>query len=252
MPGGAGSIAEDHLQKQPADGYMILCVSGDLPINLLVGRTKYKLEDFVHVARVQQDIGTIMIRVGDERFTNLDEFIAYAQKTPVTIGGTGAAGLDEIAVAEFAKATGIQYRYVTYEAAGVMQAALLGGDIHAMHEEPGPAIGLIEAQKVKPIMILAERRIEGFEDVPAAGEWGFVPGGRIRGFLVRRGTPDHIVRELESAIKKAYESPEYQAWARERLLHLVPGWGGSAEYTEQTRQLIETYEEILTALGYIN
>ncbi len=252
MPGGAASIAEAYLQKQPADGYTILCVSGDLPINLLVGRTKYTVDDFVHVARVQQDVGTIMINPKDKRFTNLDEFIAYAKKTPVTIGGTGAAGLDEIAVSRFVKAAGIKVTYVPYERPGMMHAALLAGDIDAMHEEPGPVVALLDAQKVKPIIVFAKQRVEGFKDTPAAGERGWdITDGRIRGFLVRRGTPRHIVERLESAIKEAYESPEYKKWEREQYLHLVPGWGYGAEYTEQTLKLMKVYEEILRGLGLI-
>jgi tripartite-type tricarboxylate transporter receptor subunit TctC len=255
LPGGAGSIAEDYLLKQPADGYTILCTSGDLPINLLVGRNPNSFEDYIPFARVQQDTGQIQISAKDPRFSNVEEFVAYAKKNRVSIGGTGAGGLDEIGVTLFAKGAGFfeNLDYVTYEKAGKMRPAVVAGDIDACWEEPGSAIELIEAGELKPIITFAEQRVEGFEDVPTAIEMGYgdITLGRTRGFMLKAGTDEAIVSFLEDIFEQAYNSDYYKKWEREHFLHLRPGWGDRETYTKQTLEQMQMYETILKELGYL-
>jgi len=255
LPGGAGSIAEDYLLKQPEDGYTILGTSGDLPINLLVGRNPNKFEDYIPFARAQQDTGQIQISTKNPNFSNLEEFVAYAKENKVSIGGTGAGGLDEIGVTMFAKAAGFfeNLDYVTYESAGKMRPAVVAGDLDACWEEPGSAIELIEAGDLKPIITFAEERVEGFEDVPTAIEMGYgdITIGRVRGFMFKAGTDEAIVSFMEDIFEQAYNSDYYQNWEKEHFLHLRPGWGDRQTYTQQTRQEMDIYEGILKELGYI-
>jgi len=253
LPGGAGSICEDYLLKQPADGYTVLCTSGDLPINLVTGRNANSIDDYIPFARVQMDTGNIQINAKDSRFSNIDEFVAYAKKNRVTIGGTGAGGLDEIVVAMFVKASGIQADYVTYEKAGKLRAAVVAGDIDACHEEIGPAVGLIESGDLKPILIFNDERVEGFPDLPCVVEkgWGDITVGRCRGFMFKAGTPEPIIDYLEDAVHKAYLTDGYRTWEREQYLHLRPGWADRATYTQQTKDQMVMYREVLTDLGYL-
>lgn len=256
LPGGAGSIAEDYLLKQPADGYTILGTSGDLPINLLVGRNPNSSEDYIAFARAQQDTGQIQISTKDTRFSNLDEFVAYAKANRVTIGGTGAGGLDEIVTTLFAQGAGFYENldYVTYEKAGTMRAAVVAGDIDACHEEPGSAVELIEAGELKPIITFAEERVVGFEDVSTAAEMGYgdIFLGRTRGFMLKAGTDEAIVSFLEEIFEQAYNSDYYQKWEHEHHLDLRPGWGDRATYTKQTFvDQMGMYEKVLKDLGYL-
>jgi tripartite-type tricarboxylate transporter receptor subunit TctC len=255
LPGGAGSIAEDYLLKQPADGYTILGTSGDLPINLLVGRNPNQLEDYIPFARAQQDTGQIQISTKDTRYTNLEEFVAYAKGNKVAIGGTGAGGLDEIGVTQFAIGAGFfeNLDYVTYEKAGTMRAAVVAGDLDACWEEPGSAIELIEAGELTPIITFALERVEGFEDVPTAAEMGYgeITVGRTRGFMFKAGTDEAIVSFMEDIFGQAYNSDYYQKWEEEHFLHLRPGWGDRATYTQQCADQKADFETVLKELGYM-
>ena len=255
LPGGSGSIAEDYLLKQPADGYTMLCTSGDLPINLLVGRNPNTLEDYIPFARAQQDTGQIQISTKDTRFSNLEEFVAHAKANPVTIGGTGAGGLDEIGVTQFAMGAGFfeNLAYVTYEKAGTMRAAVVAGDIDACWEEPGSAIELIEAGELKPIITMALARATGFEDVPTAAEMGYgeITVGRIRGFMFKTGTDEAIISFMEDIFEQAYNSDFYLNWEKEHFLDLRPGWGDRATYTQQCADQVKEFESVLKELGYM-
>jgi len=255
LPGGAGSIAEDYLLKQPADGYTILGTSGDLPINLAVGRNPNTIEDYIPFARAQQDTGQIQISTKDTKFSNVEEFVAYAKANRVTIGGTGAGGLDEIGVSLFAQGAGFfdNLDYVTYEKAGTMRVAVVAGDIDGCFEEPGSALELIEAGELKPIITFAKERVEGFEDVPTAIETGYgdITAGRVRGFMFRAETDEAIVSFMEDIFEQAYNSDYYQKWETDHYLHLRPGWGDRQTYTQQCIDEMATYTDVLKALGYL-
>lgn len=255
LPGGAGSIAEDYLLKQPADGYTILGTSGDLPINLLVGRNPNTLADYIPFARAQQDTGQIQISTKNSNFSNLAEFVAYAKANRVAIGGTGAGGLDEIGVTQFAIGAGFfeNLDYVTYEKAGTMRAAVVALDLDACWEEPGSAIELIEAGELKPIITMAKARVAGFEDVATAAEMGYgeITVGRIRGFMFKAGTDEAIVSFMEDIFEQAYNSEYYQTWEKEHFLDLRPGWGNRATYTQQCADQVKEFEIVLKELGYM-
>ncbi len=252
IPGGAGSIGEDYLLKQPADGYYILAMGSDFPINLVTGRNPNKLEDYYPLCRVQHDTGTIQIRGNDDRFSNLDEFVAYAKENKVTIGGTGAGGFDELVTTMFVKASGIKAEYVPYEKAGKMHTALLGGDIDAQFEEFGPPIELLKSGDLKAIVVFADNRIKDFPDVPTAKEKGWdITIGRWRGFLLKAGVPEDIAQYLEKVAYAAYQTPEYKEFEKKSYLHLRPGWAGHTEFEQQIKKEIEIYRKLLKELGYI-
>lgn len=256
LAGASGSVAEDYLIRQPADGYSILCTPAVFPVNILLGRNENTLDDYVPIARMQQDVGQIQINAKDPRFSNVEEFVAYARENRVTIGGMGGVGaLDHTATMSFAMGAGFfdNLDMVDYAAAGEMQAAVVAGDIDACYEEPGPAIGLIEAGELKPMITFHYERIEGFEDVPTARELGYtdIDLYNHRGFIMRAGVDPAIVAFLEEIFEQAYYSDFYQQWEREAYLHYAPGFAGSEEYMQQLRDETLIYEGILKQLGVI-
>jgi len=251
-PGGAGSLAENHLAGEPADGYLVLAMGSDITINMLARRTPHDLDHFVPIARVQQDTSMIFIRTDDPRFANLDEFVAYAKENPVTIAGTGAGGIDEVITALFVEKSGINAVYVPYDAAGVMAAALLGGEIDAMHEELGPVIGLVEAGDIKPIVAMTEERIDEFPWLPTTVEMGWdITLGRWRGFVVRAGVPEEIIQMLETSIEAAFQTESYRIYERASYLHLRPGWLSGEDFRKLLEAELEMFRKVLTDLGLL-
>jgi len=252
LPGGAGSLAEDYLLKQPADGYTLGTTAGDLPINLVTGRNTNSLDDYIILCRAQLDINCIQISAKDERFSNLDEFIAYAKENKVTIGTGGTAGYDETVATLFIKASGIKAECVPYEQTGKMRAAVVAGDIDACTEEFGPAVSLIESGDMKPIIAFTEERVKDFPELPTAVEYGWdITMGRGRGFMLAGGTPEPIADFLEKAIRQACETDEYKVFEKESYLQYRSGWASRAEFTQQVIDEVELYRGILTELGYL-
>lgn len=191
------------------------------------------------------------IQVLSDRFEDIDDFIQQAKERPgeITVGGTGSAGFDEIIVTQFAEAVGIELNYISFEGAGEMHAALLGGHIDAMAEEPGPSIAHLEEGTMKMLIAFADNKLEGFEDVPISTELGIdVTDGQNRGFVVHADTPPEIVKVLEAALEEAKERPDYKEYEKANYLHLRDGWLNSADFQQELETLINTYSEILERL----
>ena len=117
------------------------------------------------------------------------------------------ASPDELIIMRFAKAAGIDVKYIPFDKAPKTHAAVLGGHLDVLHEEPGSVMSLIEAKKLIPIIVFNDKRLEKFPEVPCSVELGYnLTTGRWRGLAVKKGTPQPIIDYLAASLKKAYET----------------------------------------------
>ncbi len=253
MTGGAGVKASKYVLSQPADGYTIYNFSPEQLINTVLGRENFS-EEFAPLIQVQQDISVFYINPDNKNFQTVQELIAYAKKNPgkVQFTGTTPTSPDEIIIMRFANAVGIDIKYVPYDKAPQSHAAVLGGHLDVLHEEPGVILPLIEAGKLKPIIVFNDERLSKFPDVPCSVELGIdITSGRWRGLAVKKGTPQPIIDYLAQELRKAYESPMFKAYQATSLLDQRPGWKGPAEFGKFWQDEYKAYKDILTSLGYV-
>src|SRR5699024_733476 len=143
----------------------------------------------------------------------------------------------------------VEFNFVPVDGAGDMYSDLLGGHTDAMVEEFGPAQDLYEDDEIKPLAVFSEERLEDFPDLPTSEEMGWdLFDGNERGFIIKDGTDPDIVEKLEEAMKKAYESEDYQQYEKENYLDLRDGWMDSEEYEERLEESIGEFEEIVPEL----
>ena len=251
MPGAASATATNYVMDQPADGYTVFGITSDIMSNIPLARTKYTNKDLTPIIRAHVDIG--MIQIGPHSpFKTWEALIKHAKENPgkQTWGGTGAGSYDEVATAVIRNSAGINVKYVPFESASEMHAALLGGHIHAIYEEAGPVIAMIDAGKTQPLLVIADKRLERFPNVPCAKELGYsVPPLQWRGAAVRKGTPQPIVDILEKTFTEATKSPEYQDFEKKRFLNLYPGFLGSKEFAADMEREYPIYEKIMKMMG---
>jgi putative tricarboxylic transport membrane protein len=252
LTGGAGVKASTYVLSQPADGYTIYNFSPEQLINTIFGRENYK-EEFAPLCNVQQDLSMFYVRA-ESPFKTIKDVIKYAKENPgkLQFTGTTAASPDEVIIMLFAKKAGIKVKYIPFDAAPETHAAVLGGHIDLLHEEPGVIMSLIEAKKLRPLIIFTEKRVEKFSDVPTGRELGYdITMGRWRGLCVKKGTPPEIISYLADVFKKAANHSSYKAIAHASLLDLREGWKGPAEYGKFWDEEYVNYKEIFEELGYL-
>lgn len=251
LPGGAGVKASTYALRQPADGYTIYNFSPEQLINTIFGRENYK--EFVPLCNVQQDQSMFYVRA-ESPFKTIQEVIGYAKENPekLQFAGTSAPSPDEMIILLFAKRAGIRVKYVPFDAAPESHVAVLAGQADVLHEEPGVIISLIDSKKFRPLIVLTEKRLEKFPDVPTGRELGYdITIGRWRGLSVKKGTPQEIINYLADIFKKCAEDHVYKAMEQANLLNFRPGWKGPEECARFWEEEYGKYCRVYKELGYL-
>jgi len=250
LPGGGGFRASNYVLSFPADGYTIYTFNPEQIINTIVGREDYR--KFAPLCNVQQDQSMLYVR-GESPFKTIQDLIRYAKENPgkLRFTGTSTGSPDEVIVLLFAKRAGIKVKYIPFDAASETHAAVLGGQSDVLHEEPGVIMSLIESNKLKPLIVFTEKRLEAFPNVPTAKELGYdITIGRWRGLAVKKGTSQKIIHYLAEVFKKCTGDPSYKTIAHANLLDLRPGWKDPEEYGKFWDEEYARYHEIFKELGY--
>ncbi|MDN2565595.1 tripartite tricarboxylate transporter substrate binding protein [Aquibium sp. A9E412] len=236
MEGSMGEIARQQLISRPADGCSLVSVDPDTITTAVDGTTSITLkEHLVPVFRGHVDIGFLHARAG--AFGSWDEMVAWAKENPgkLKVGGAGAVGTDRTALETTLAEAGVSdFIYVPYNSTGEMHADLLGGRLDGMYDEMGSVMAMVEGEKIEPLIVFNETRIEQFPDVPAAGELGYeITPSNWRGLAAHADTPDAIVQELSDALMAASKDEDYARYENERLLDLkADGKLGAAAFAE--------------------
>ena len=105
------------------------------------------------------------------------------------LSGTGT-GAGRLAFFLLERATGSKFKYVTFKGGGEAVLAALGGHIETTGENMSEMLPLVEAQKMRVLAVVGERRFVQAPDIPTAKELGFnVVAATGRGFGMPAGVP---------------------------------------------------------------
>lgn len=255
MPGGATVEATRYIQKQPADGYTVFATTPTSTlINPLAGRVSVMPEDWIPLIRAHIDVSSLMVRQ-DSQFKNWDDCVAYAKANPgkLKLGIMGALSVDELASAAILQQADLNMKLIPYESGGEGQAALLGGHVDLLFEEPGVVTQLIEGKKVRPLLLLTQNRIDRFPDVSCLGDYKYTGVPVLwRGFFVKKGTPDEIVKILEEGLIVSMQSKMYKKYEEDSLLNIYPGgFQRAQEFRESYKKDVEAFRSVMQKLGYL-
>ena len=256
VTGGGGLPAWERFRTQSADGYTLFGLGPEQIIQHNLGMIDL-FADAEPLMRSQSDIFIYFARQDDARFPDIESVIAYARANPgmLTLAGTFPASFDEIHVSLFAYEHGLNINYVPYSSASEAFAAVLGGHVDILGEEIGPAIGLVEAGNLRPLIAFIDMdRVDhpALYGVPTSQSLGWSHGlsmGRWRGLAVPRGTPADVKATLVRAFQQAHGLEFYVNFERDNLLDIRPGFMGTAEFTQFVRNEIELYGRIMDVVG---
>ncbi|MCK7504825.1 MAG: tripartite tricarboxylate transporter substrate binding protein [Desulfobacterales bacterium] len=164
---GLGVKASNYVLEQPADGYTIYSFAPEQIINTVFGRENYR--DFMPLCNVQQDETVFYVRA-ESPYKTIHDVLNAAKQNPgkIRMAGAMSASPDEVIAMLFAKKAGIQINYIPFDKAPESHAAVLGGHLEVLYEEPGVIMSLIEAGKLRPLLTLTETRLAPWPNVPTA------------------------------------------------------------------------------------
>lgn len=249
--GGSGAVAINYVCSKPADGYTLMAVTPSHLSTMAQGKTKCKFDDFVPLVRMTDDPQYLMAKKG--KFASAKAMVEAAQSGKIKIGGTGVGGVDQIAIATFAKKTpnGFKYAYVPYKGGAQIATALISGDIDVGILNYSEGESQIQAGEITPLVVMAKTRKDVTPNTVASYELGIkVVQSTVRGIVAKKGTPQDRLEILEKALLKSMHDGVYQAYLKS--VGLGPdSVAGPKEWGEQWSEMNVDTKEALTDLGFI-
>lgn len=251
IAGGSGLVGMEYAAAQPADGYTFFMHT---PTHIVFSLQKMSslnlLEDFVPVSKLVEEV-FLVDGSAKGKYKNWQELYEFASKNPgaLSLGGTGGVGVDFIAASLLMQATGIDFRYVSFDGGAELKSALLGGHLDYGLEKPSTVRELVKAGTLNTYIVLANDRLSIFPDTPCTKELGYdVTFGPLRAICAKKGTPQGAIDALEAAIAEAVKTPEWQQYLDMNELHYKEGYADAEGLRRTWNLLAETLPEILASI----
>ena len=210
---GAGSVVGIRAgAKAPPDGYTILMNTTGASAPANPGYDIFK--DFAPIGLIAAV--PIMIQANPATPVNsLTDLVALAKKEPgkLTVGTPPPPTLNYFGIELFKSMTGADVTIVTYKGTGPLTNDLVAGHVMLAFNTVPPAIGNIQAGKIKAIAVCAPARLAVAPDVPTAAEAG-LPGLDVvlyYGLLAPAGTPPAIVQRLNKELRQIVDSDDVKS-----------------------------------------
>jgi len=209
-PGALSTIAMADVLKQPADGLSLFPMTvGSIATPALLPNAGLRLDaDFAPVVKISSSY-TALVSTPSLSVRSTAELVSLLRSQPDKFNiSAGPFGTPSHLLAEvFKLETGARASVIPYQQVQQRLSDLLSGTTHFAFYNTPAVVNLIAAGKLRALAVTAPKRIAALENVPTIGEQGFpnmvVPGEDWIGFLVRRGTPDHVVARLNESVNKA-------------------------------------------------
>jgi tripartite-type tricarboxylate transporter receptor subunit TctC len=164
--------------------------------------TKYKPEQFVPVAPVNQ-LTTVLVTRAGLGVKTASELVALAKKSRLTYASWGNGSLGQVAAEAFRSAAKIDLLNVPYQGAAPAAQAVLGGQVDVMFM-PGP-LWLSYHEK---LVTLGATSPAPFHNVPSLTSQGVPVNVEIwQGILAPPKTPKPVVERLHRAFTEALDDP---------------------------------------------
>ncbi len=251
-PGAGGNLGIGAAAKSPPDGYTLVLATPGIAISpSLYSKLAYDaVRDFAPVARVTA-IPNIMVVHPSVPAKTLKEFIALARAHPGKINfASGGPGTTNHLANELLKhLERIDMVHVPYKGATLGMMAMISGEVDEVIVPVASAIPQIRAGKVRPLAVLADKRVAALPEVPTTKEAGvdnFVVTVWYGVFAPAR-TPPNIVERLSREVVRALEAPDL----RERLTAMgVDPWPGTPdELASLVRSETTRFAAVIRSIG---
>ena len=245
--GGGGALGWRELTRAKPDGYTF--AGFNIPhiiLQPLQQDVGYQTEQIVPVMIFQRTpLGLAVLNTSPIK--TLQDFIEQAKKEPgaISVGGSGSFSGYHMATLRLEKLTGTKLTYVPFTGSAPQMTAFLGGHVTAVF---GASDDLtIHRDKLRVLGFAMNERFPGFPDVPTLKEQGIDMAEAVdRGVAVPPGTPEPVIKKLESVMIEVAKMPEVQAEMRNQ--GFLPVAIGHEESKAYVAEMTKVYKELAAGL----
>jgi putative tricarboxylic transport membrane protein len=250
-PGGSGAISFAYVAGKKGDPYFMLTAVTSFLTTPILRKSQIGYKDFTPLANFAFDEYMLMVK-GDSKFKTVKDVIAFAKANPkrATVGGTQLGSSDSVCAYLLEKVAGIQLNYIVFNSGGEVNAALMGGHIDMAVSNPGEALELAKANKVRLLGVYAEKRLPGAPDVPTLKEQGLdAVYVQNRGLVAPAGIPEDARKTIEGAFQKYMQSDTFKKYVVENMLS--EAWMDGPTFGKWLDKEHARYSELLKEMGLL-
>lgn len=214
--GGAGQVGAAVVANSKPDGYTVMVDGGGFAINpTLFPKLAYDTDKAFTPIGILGIFPLVLVVNPSYEAKSVSALIEKAKSAPETItyASPGTGSTQHLAGEQFLQQTQVKMIHVPYKGGSPAMADVMGGHVSVFFANIGSSLSNINAQKLRPLAILAASRSPSLPDVPTLDELG-VPNAQAyewNGMFVPSGVPIEIVEKLKNALKIALEAPEVKA-----------------------------------------
>lgn len=257
-PGAGTLLGNTYFLQQPDDGYTVMCTN--LPfimLTILGGNAPYKSEDFTVLNIPSRDF-SLVASAPSKNISSMDEVFERLKKDPSSVSiGLQPTSIDYVNTMLMVRGIGVdgsKLRLVTYDGAGPVRNAVLGGHVD---------IGVVAAEgyltlkdRIRPLMMFSAERSADFPDAPTIGEIGdkygfkadFVDGAQ-RSWLVqtafKKNHPEDYAKLVDTFQKVTTDAAVVSSLAKQELECEWLGPDKSQKIYETTFENLSKYADLL-------
>lgn len=217
-PGGSGSTGVAGMLADPP-GESAVLYSQDVLVPVALGAASYDLDEIRGVCRLQEMPSGIIVR-SDGPYDSWEDLASAAKKNPgeLKVATTGQGSADDVMLAALAE-EGYRFRAVPFAEPGERYAALLGGTVDALYEQPGDVVDDLESGRMRVVLLFSDHPVAGLEGDPALGpEIGVdLALDQFRGIVTARDAPPEKVRALERACASVRDDARFRRFQEQNF-----------------------------------
>lgn len=207
--GASGTRGAKEAKDAQPDGYTLYAVHDYIHSTYYAGVADVQYTDFEPICLLTST-PSVLTASPKTPWKSMKDLLADAKARPgaITVGAT-LASTSHFFPALIEKASGVKFKYVSYEGLAPRMNAILGGHVD-LTDSNLTQKGKVEAGQLKFLGIATEKRHPEMPNVPTLKELGVdVVFDVSRGIMTPKGAPADVIAKLGSSCAAAAKEPEF-------------------------------------------
>jgi tripartite-type tricarboxylate transporter receptor subunit TctC len=218
-PGAFGILGIEEMARSKPDGYTLFI--GNVSTNAITPvlyEKKFSInfsKDVLSVSRLAIYPSFLMVTTTNFDVKTVKDLVDLAKKNPgkVRYSSAGVGSFPHYDMEVFSRRAGVEMNHIPNKtgAAGMIND-LVVGDAQVAIINAASTAAMVKAGKMRPIAVVAEKRLAEFPDVPTLAEAGFPNVGTLhwQSMFAPAGTPKDVLSTLFKGIQEASKVPQLQ------------------------------------------
>lgn len=249
MPGGGGILGFTRVANARPDGYTVTIPNNVIFATEGMGNATYHATDFDYLGNILTDNYMVAVRA-DGPWSSWQDLLADMKAHPgkIKFGFSGYGGSTHVASEMLAEKAGYEAKQIPHDGSSKAVLSAMGDHIDALMLNVGDLASGLDSGKLRPLLVLGDKRLQAYPNVPTAEESGLdLNLSNWRGVAAPVGVDDEVKAAWANAIRQATADPVFQktiAAQGAEVDYIAPGTTLDQRMTHLAEAFIKTAQKL--------